>query len=109
MARTKKRTPGPGKFKNFNKKFKSTRPEKEFIENENIVNLLDFEKTSSFLEKKVGIERFLSNNEFKFSANLKQIYSDFIVNEIDEDENIVELKNLQVPLEFVRFFNKTNK
>lgn len=47
-------------------------------------------------EESVGITEFLCPNAVGFQGLLKQRYTDFLVNEIDKDGNVLRLKSLYV-------------
>ncbi|RPA86395.1 tRNA pseudouridine synthase D [Ascobolus immersus RN42] len=49
------------------------------------------------LEHRVGITEFLSPNVKGFSGILKQRYSDFLVNEIEPNGNVVHLTDMAIP------------
>merc|ERR1719483_79370 len=59
-------------------------------------SVIKTEKSESLGEKDAGITEYLGNHP-GFTAIIKQRYSDFIVNEIDPDGNVVHLKEMNLP------------
>merc|ERR1719483_275296 len=59
-------------------------------------SVIKTEKSESLGEKDAGITEYLGSHP-GFTAIIKQRYSDFIVNEIDPDGNVVHLKDMNLP------------
>ena len=88
-----------------NKSTKAAEAEGSVAESEKITNKHieaengnEDDKTTmtTFSEKDVGILEYIGEHK-GFSATIKQRYSDFIVNEIDSNGDIVHLKDLSLP------------
>jgi len=56
-------------------------------------NKFNFENFNQTTEEDVGIIEFVNKDDEGFECVLKHRYSDFIVNEISEDSNVIWLKN----------------
>ncbi|KAF8914000.1 pseudouridine synthase [Gymnopilus junonius] len=51
----------------------------------------------NFLEADVGISEYIGRGQAKIEGIIKQRFTDFLVYEVDQDSNVIHLKNLAMP------------
>ena len=66
------------------------------------------EKFNTITEEDVGITEYINNSNKGFKCVLKHRYSDFIVNEIDENGNVVWIKEENKAIEDITSNNTSS-
>jgi hypothetical protein len=85
---------------NASKKIKGEDDNQEIDENE-VINDDDGDETvlkSDEFEAFYGIKQRINQNFERFNGSIKTTIGDFIVNEIDLDENVIKLTNFNLPV-----------